>query len=191
MLTLNLKKILLLLSAAVSIASAYDHKPHHRYNFLYDTEKGYEVHRVISSTPIIKTVTKRVLIGDEIRDRVVQRRVPCRRGDVDENSIGLDTIIGAAAGVALGNQIGKGNGKTAAKVIGGLGGGMIANSMRGEKGDCYEEVTVQERIPRYETVTEERIVGYNNCVRVDGQKLCKESKNKLKFLKVKKTYSIY
>lgn len=47
-----------------------------------------------------------------------------------DNSIGLDTIIGGVAGVALGNQIGSGNGRTVAKVAGGLIGAGIANGMR-------------------------------------------------------------
>ena len=37
----------------------------------------------------------------------------------NDNSIGLDTIVGATLGVALGNQIGKGNGRDVAKIAGG------------------------------------------------------------------------
>jgi hypothetical protein len=46
------------------------------------------------------------------------------------NNIGLDTIVGGTIGVILGNQIGKGNGKTAAKIVGGLLGASIANNSR-------------------------------------------------------------
>jgi len=48
----------------------------------------------------------------------------------DNNSIGLDTIVGATLGVAIGNQIGKGNGRDVAKVAGGLLGASIANNSR-------------------------------------------------------------
>lgn len=47
-----------------------------------------------------------------------------------DNSIGLDTLVGATIGVAIGNQIGKGNGRDVAKVAGGLLGAGIANSSR-------------------------------------------------------------
>ena len=46
----------------------------------------------------------------------------------DNNSIGLDTVVGATIGVAIGNQIGKGNGKDVARVAGGLLGATIANN---------------------------------------------------------------
>ena len=48
----------------------------------------------------------------------------------DNNSIGLDTVVGATLGVAIGNQIGKGNGKDVARVAGGLLGASIANNSR-------------------------------------------------------------
>ena len=48
----------------------------------------------------------------------------------NNNTIGLDTIVGATLGVAIGNQIGKGNGKDVARVAGGLIGASIANNSR-------------------------------------------------------------
>ena len=48
----------------------------------------------------------------------------------NDNSIGLDTLIGATLGVAVGNQIGKGNGRDVARVAGGILGAGIANSTR-------------------------------------------------------------
>ena len=48
----------------------------------------------------------------------------------DNNSIGLDTLVGATIGVAIGNQVGKGNGRDVARVAGGLLGAGIANSSR-------------------------------------------------------------
>lgn len=48
----------------------------------------------------------------------------------NDNSIGLDTLVGATIGVAIGNQIGGGNGRDVARVAGGLLGATIANSTR-------------------------------------------------------------
>ena len=48
----------------------------------------------------------------------------------NNNDIGLDTIVGATIGVAIGNQIGRGNGKDVARVAGGLIGATVANSTR-------------------------------------------------------------
>ncbi|CAM4034315.1 glycine zipper 2TM domain-containing protein [Arcobacter cloacae] len=48
----------------------------------------------------------------------------------NNNSIGLDTLVGATIGVAIGNQIGNGNGRDVAKVAGGLLGAAIANNSR-------------------------------------------------------------
>ncbi len=159
-------------------------------NNSYGKSEGYVKYRVVSSTPVTKSVTKRVQTGDEIRERVIKKAVPCGSGK-DTNIIGLDTIIGAGIGLAVGNKIGKGHGREAARVLGSLGGGYIANQMRNDYGNCYEERVVYDRVPRYENITEELITGYNNCVEVDGERLCKESKTKKKFLRIKKTYSIY
>lgn len=57
----------------------------------------------------------------------------------NDNSIGLDTIVGATLGVALGNQIGKGNGRDVAKIAGGLLGASIANSSRTPSYGGYDE----------------------------------------------------
>lgn len=192
---MKLSKLLLAATLSISALPAADYYNNYDYGTGFEsynsftTADGYKKYRVVSSTPITKTITKKVNIGNEIRERRVKRRVPCHN-DTDTNSIGLDTIIGAGIGLAVGNRVGKGHGREAARVIGGLGGGYIANQMR-NSGECYEDHVVYDRVPRYDTITEEIITGYNNCVEVDGRKLCKESKRKLKFLKVKKTYSIY
>jgi len=183
--TINYKKIVLSLGVLSTLAYGGNYS---NYDYMDDRKIGYEKYKVISSTPITKEITKRVRVGDEIRDRVVNKRVPCQNRS-ETNSIGLDTIIGTVAGIAIGNQFH--NHKDAAKVIGGLGGGYLANQMRNSGGDCYEQRVIQDVIPKYDTITESIITGYNNCVEVDGKKLCKESKKRRKYLKIKKTYSIY
>ena len=48
----------------------------------------------------------------------------------DNNSICLDTLVGATIGVAIGNQVGKGNGRDVARVAGGLLCAAVANGTR-------------------------------------------------------------
>ena len=84
----------------------------------------------------------------------------------NDNSIGLDTIVGATLGVAIGNQIGRGNGKDVARVAGGLIGAGIANNSRTPsyssnpnynnsyrddyyRDDNYERTTTYVRTDRY------------------------------------------
>ena len=84
----------------------------------------------------------------------------------DNNSIGLDTLVGATIGVAIGNQIGRGNGKDVARVAGGLIGAGIANNSRTPsyssnpnynnsyrdnyyRDDNYERTTTYVRTDRY------------------------------------------
>ena len=83
------------------------------------------------------------------------------RAYVDQNSIGVDTIIGATTGVIIGNQIGRGNGKVAAKVIGGLLGATVANNMRN-----YERVHDNKHNEEfyYETKRKEICNNYNEKV---------------------------
>ncbi len=186
------KLFLTVLLGTLAFGSSYNY-PYNHNNYIDDMETGFVKYKVISWAPITKEVTRRIRVGDDIRDKVVSRPVPCGNGRRyhNTNSIGLDTILGTVAGVAIGNQFRKH--KDAAKIIGGLGGGYIANQLRNSPngGDCYEQSTVQEFIPRYENITEMQTVGYNNCVMVDGKKICKESKEKRRFLKVKKTYNVY
>ncbi|MEA3353299.1 MAG: hypothetical protein U9Q33_05765 [Campylobacterota bacterium] len=177
-----MKKVSIL--AAALFATVTYAEVHINYNNTYeDMTKGFKKYRVVESTPITKKVTKRVRVGDEIT------KVPCGRS-VDTNSIGLDTIVGITAGIALGNRFK--NNRDMAKVVGGLGGAYMANQMRNEYNQgCYEQRTVQEPHPRYKRITEDIIIGYNNCVTVDGKKICKKTKRARRFLKVKKTYTIY
>jgi len=77
----------------------------------------------------------------------------------NENIVGVDTIIGATTGVIIGNQIGRGNGKVAAKVIGGLLGATVANSMRN-----YERVQDNTNEYYYETKRKNVCDNYNKKV---------------------------
>lgn len=95
-------------------------------------------------------------------------------GGTDTNTIGLDTVIGTVLGVAVGNQFH--NHTDAAKVIGGLSGGYIANNMRGNRGrNCT--YTTRSRSHR-------ELIGYDNCGYFQGQRICKEKPYKTKYIEV-------
>ncbi len=140
-----------------------------------------EMIKVTESTAITKPFTQKVKTGERCYEDTVERYVDC--GEHDDNTIGLDTLLGATLGVVVGNQIGSGSGKTAAKIIGGLGGGYIANQTRdSKKCKTYNQVTRCE--PVYEYVTEDKVIGYRNCAWYNGQKVCKESSTPLEYLNI-------
>ncbi len=142
--------------------------------------------KVTESTAITKPYTQKVKTSERCYEQTIEQYVNC--GDRDRNTIGIDTIIGATLGVVIGNQMGHGNGRDAAKIIGGLSGGYIANQQRAQKRcKTYNQVTKCD--PVYEYITEDRVVGYRNCAFYKGQKVCKESSTPLEYLNV--TQKIY
>ncbi len=150
-----------------------------------------EMVKVTEVTEITKPFTAKVKVGEQCYEDTVEVDVRCGEAK-DTNSIGIDTLIGATIGVVIGNQIGKGNGRDAAKIIGGLGGGYIANQQRsGNQKTCKSYETVTRCVPKYEYKTEYKTVGYNNCAVIDGVKYCKQTKEPIKYLQVKKTVTVY
>ncbi|MCK9336773.1 MAG: glycine zipper 2TM domain-containing protein [Arcobacteraceae bacterium] len=137
--------------------------------------------KVTEQIAITKPFTTKVKTGERCYEDTVEVLVNC--GNEDTNAIGIDTLIGATLGVIVGHQIGGGSGKDAAKIVGGLGGGYIANQQRNNK-QCktYNQVTRCE--PTYEYITEEKTVGYRNCAEYNGQKICKETISPLDTLTV-------
>lgn len=147
-----------------------------------------EMIKVTESTVITKPFTEKVKVGEQCYEDTVEVNVRC--GSTDTNSIGVDTLVGAVIGVAIGNQIGRGSGKDVAKVVGGLGGAYTANNMRaGKMCKSYETVTRCE--PKYEYRTVQKTIGYNNCAYVDGVKYCKQTKEPIEYLNIKKTITVY
>ena len=147
-----------------------------------------EMVKVTESTVITKPFTEKVKVGEQCYEDTVEVNVRC--GSTDTNSIGVDTLVGAVIGVAIGNQIGGGSGKDVAKVVGGLGGAYTANNMRaGKMCKSYETVTRCE--PKYEYRTVQKTIGYNNCAYVDGVKYCKQTKEPIEYLNIKKTITVY
>jgi len=150
-----------------------------------------ELVKVTEVNEITKPFTKKVKVGEQCYEDTVEVDVRCADAK-DTNSIGIDTLLGATIGVVIGNQIGKGNGRDAAKIIGGLSGGYIANQHRNSnQKTCKSYETVTRCIPKYEYKTEYKTVGYNNCAMIDGVKYCKQTKEPIKYLRVKKTVTVY
>ena len=147
-----------------------------------------EMVKVTETTVITKPFTEKIKVGEQCYEDTVEVYVKC--GDADTNSIGIDTLVGTVIGVAIGNQIGSGSGKDVAKIVGGLGGAYTANTMREGK-MCKSYETVTRCVPKYEYRTVQKTVGYNNCAYVDGVKYCKQTKEPIEYLNIKKTVTVY
>jgi len=138
---------------------------------------------VTHSEPIYRTVTKRVPY-QECYDKTEQVRISCGN-DSNQNMIGIDTLIGITAGVILGNQIGKGNGRSAAKVLGGIAGGLASNGMRDSSNNsCYEDRKRRVCETHYEQSISKRKIGYKLCAQIEANEICTSQKSKLSSIDV-------
>ncbi|PHO12635.1 hypothetical protein CPG38_06695 [Malaciobacter marinus] len=158
--------------------------------FANKTQNLYDFIDVDYSEVIYKYITVKEPI-QECYEQEYKQRVDIN-SSYDNNSIGLDTIIGATAGVVIGNQIGKGNGNTAAKIVGGLLGGKIANEIRGSNSDdyYYETKTRTKCVTKYINATRKKIIqGYKNHFTYDGIKYVKVTKKPQEQIKVTKIIS--
>jgi len=180
-----MKNIILALFVMASLVQADKWKKHDRYNEIRLNDKV----RVDESTPITKPYTQKIKVSEQCYEDTVEVRVACN--DRDTNSIGIDTLIGIGLGVALGNQIGGGNGRDVAKVGGGLIGGYVANQTRDSRGNCVTYETVTKCNPVYEYKTKYKTIGYNNCAWIDGQKYCKRTKRPIRWLKIRRDITVY
>lgn len=99
-------------SSAAVAGSPWARGDHHGY-------RGHVAHaRVISVRPIVRPVVERRRVCRSYRDGY-------RAGDDSRRAAG--TLLGAVIGGALGNTIGKGDGRAAATVAGAVIGGAIGN----------------------------------------------------------------
>ena len=99
------------------------------------------------------------------------------------NNIGLDTIVGGTIGVIIGNQIGRGNGRTAAKIVGGLLGATIANNSRYEN---YKHN--QNRYKKHKKRRKQKVlVGYRNYFVYKNTELHKFSKHRKNRIRITET----
>ena len=117
-----------------------------------------------------------------------QVEVSCPQSNVNRNALGIDTLLGAAAGAVIGGAtIDKNKSSDTGKIIGGIAGAIGANQLRGRgQGRCYETRTITEQ--RCETVYEyqEKTVsdGWLLCGTINGEKVCIKSPNKRRTLTV-------
>lgn len=84
-----------------------------------------------------------------------------------DNRVGGGAVLGAIVGGALGNQVGKGDGRKAATVAGALVGGAIGNNASRRDDRYYSSVETRCRTIN-ERVSERRIVGYDVQYRYRG-----------------------
>lgn len=150
-----------------------------------ETIRNSEFIQVETAEPVYKEITKSIPYK-ECYDVTEQIQVECQNSaSVDKNSLGLDTLIGVAAGAVIGSQIGKGNGRTAAQIVGGIAGGGVANSIRGGSTEtCTKEVVRQHCENKTSYEKENRLIGYNNVGYYKNQKIVKFSEQKLQQIKL-------
>jgi len=79
-----------------------------------------------------------------------------RQIETQKGSSPLGMVIGAVAGGLLGNQVGKGNGRTAATVVGAVAGGAVGNEVGKRNGQPDQAFKISVRLDdgRYATVTQ-------------------------------------
>ena len=112
-----------------------------------------EVGKVISSTQVIQQVS-------------VPRQV-CSQEQVavQPSKSGAGAAMGAIAGGAIGNQIGGGSGKSAATVLGILGGAILGDKIEGTP--SAQTQTVQNCTTQ--NVIENRVIGFNVTYEFNGK----------------------
>lgn len=134
-------------------------------------DRGYDDDR---STDNVRLAWADVLRVDPVYDEVVSSRpreecydeeVGGRRDTRGNNTAG--TVIGAIVGGALGNQVGKGDGRKAATVAGALIGGAIGNDSARRDDRYYSDTQTRCRTVN-DRYNERRIVGYDVQYRYRG-----------------------
>lgn len=123
----------------------------------------------------------------------VQKRVRVGGDSYTQNdNLGIDTLVGVAAGAVLGSQVGKGNGRVAAQIVGGLLGGKVAHEIRNNYNNPtnsnYKYVTTTECYDTYKNVERKVITGYKNYFVYNGEEHFKVTKRPKKSIRI--THSI-
>ncbi len=140
--------------------------------------------RVTSSTPIYKTVTKRVPYQE-----CWDESVPVRRSSGYTDGFPIGTILGGVAGGVLGHQVGGGRGKDFATVGGAIIGSFMGHNMsRNQREDAYTSYETKRRcVTRYNENEEEKFIGYKSIGRYKGKRITKISDTKLRFIPIEIT----
>lgn len=144
----------------------YDPYPRHgdRYDDRYDArydEGAYDYARVVDVEPL----TRRVRVTSPQRECWDETRYEERPYGPSRERAG-STLLGAAIGAVIGNQIGRGDGRRAATVAGAVVGGAIGRDQAERRaaargyGPPPREYTVERCEVRYNDTWEERTDGY-------------------------------
>jgi uncharacterized protein YcfJ len=158
--------------AALAGASAFagdrhDHRYDGRYDARYDQvryDDAYDYAKVVDVQPLIT----RVRVNTPQRECWDETRVEgggYRNGPLPRSNAGA-TLLGAAIGAALGNQIGSGSGRRAATVGGAVIGAAIGRDQAEKRNAQYgsvgptREYTVERCETRYREEWQERVDGY-------------------------------
>jgi uncharacterized protein YcfJ len=146
--------------------------------------------KVKYSKPVYQTIEEEIPNRNSSCYEEYEVRTPITRSSSyrNENNIGVDTIIGATTGVIIGNQIGRGNGRVAAKVIGGLLGATVANGMRNHErtqdNSQYYYETKRRNICNNKIVRRTVLTGYDNYFTYNGKSYSKFSKHQKDYITV-------
>lgn len=156
------KPLLLLLLTAGSVASAQSQYDDRRVPGMENVSYGYA--DVLRVDPVYETVMTSEP-REECYDHPEQYR-PRSGGDPTGG-----TVLGAIIGGALGNQVGKGDGRKAATVAGAVIGGAIGRDIdkrNGSEGGHYERGRTTCRVVEVQR-EERRVVGYDVEYRYRGE----------------------
>ena len=115
-----------------------------------------EFGRVISSTPVVEqiSVPRQVCTTSQVQSQV---------------RTGGGALIGALGGGAVGNQFGRGNGRTVSTLIGAVGGGLVGDQIEAQNYGSYP-VTQNVQQCRTENTYENRTVAFNVLYEYAGQR---------------------
>ena len=142
--------------------------------------------KVEKSKPKYENVIRRTPYEECWDERVPVRRNHHRRG---RNYDGFGTLIGGVAGGIIGNQVGRGRGKTVATIGGALIGSLVGNNLsrRDYNDNTYSYTTYETRrrcTTHYNERTERKFVGYKNVGFYKGRKIVKYSQTKLDYIPI-------
>lgn len=131
---------------------------------------GYDWATVVDVDPIVDS-NRRPVSRDVCYDEPVERYNPGYTARRDSTG---STLLGAVIGGALGNTVGKGDGRKAATIAGALIGGSIGHENSRRRGDYYQEGYYEtDYQTRCRTETEYRgsdeVVGYDVTYRYNGR----------------------
>jgi len=159
-------------------------------------DRFYDYAKVTYSEPIYDYVYDR---GDT---RTECKEVRKKVRDYDDgyysdynDSLGVDTLVGVASGAIIGSQIGKGNGRVAAQIVGGLLGAKVAHEIRN---NYNQEPRRYASNSRYVTTTEcydvreqgikrKVITGYKNHFTYNGDRHYKITDRPLQRVRISHT----